>query len=37
MSKTGKVTNLNVVKKNTKNNSKLSDQSPKEIVSKSDI
>ena len=36
MSKTGKVTNLNVVKKNSKNYSKVSALSPREIVSELD-
>ena len=36
MSKTGKVTNLNVVKKNSKNYSKVSSLSPREIVSELD-
>ena len=36
MSKTGKVTNLNIVKKNSKNYSKVSALSPREIVSELD-
>ena len=36
MTKTNKITNLNVVKKNSKNYSKVSSLSPREIVSELD-